>query len=101
MILLSNPLKNDHGNLIFFSKLRQSTKIVNLQSLKKVCRQLLSTMNVLKQEQRGRGRKQQCCTKNIAPKILHQKYCTKNIAPKILHQNIAQYDPSHRVVHLE
>ena len=54
MILLSSPLKNDplgnHGRAYFFFLEIEivTTKIVNLGSLKKICRQLLSTMDVLK-----------------------------------------------------
>ena len=53
MILLSNPLKYDspgkHGKYIFFLEIEMvTTKIVNSKSLKKICRQLLSTMNLLK-----------------------------------------------------
>ena len=53
MILLSSPLKNDPlGNCdrhIFFLEIEIfTTKIVNSKSLKKICRQLLSTMNYLK-----------------------------------------------------
>ena len=57
MILLSSPLKNDppppenHGKHIFFFEIEiVTTKLVNSRSLKKICRQLLSTMNVLKTE---------------------------------------------------
>ena len=55
MILLSIPLKNDPPetmvSICFSSKLRSSpTKIVNSKSLKEICRQLLSTMNVLEKE---------------------------------------------------
>ena len=52
MILLSTPLKNDPPEItvsIFFLETEiVTTKIVNSISLKKICRQLLSTMNVLK-----------------------------------------------------
>ena len=53
MILLSSPLKNDRlettVSLLFFLEIKIfTTKIVNLKSLRKLCRQLLSTMNVLK-----------------------------------------------------
>ena len=47
MILLSSPLKNDPPETtvsIFFLEI----EIVNSKSLKKICRQLLSTMNILK-----------------------------------------------------
>ena len=38
----------NHGKRIFFLKIEiVATKIVNSKSLKKICRQLLSTMNVL------------------------------------------------------
>ena len=51
MILLSSPLKNDPLETtvsIFFLEIEIfTTKIVNSKSLKKICRQLLSTMNVL------------------------------------------------------
>ena len=52
MILLSSPLKNDPPETtvsIFFSLEIEIviTKIVNSKSLKKICRQVLSTMNVL------------------------------------------------------
>ena len=51
MILLSSPLKNDPLETtvsIFFLEIEIfTTKTVNSKSLKKVCRQLLSTMNVL------------------------------------------------------
>ena len=55
MILLSSPLKNDppgnHGKYIFFLESEiVTTRIVNSKSLKNICRQLLSTMNVLKNE---------------------------------------------------
>ena len=54
MILLSSPLKNDPlettVSISFFLEIEiLTTKIVNSKSLKKICRQLLSTMNVLKQ----------------------------------------------------
>ena len=47
------PLKKEHpgnhGKHIFFLEIEiYKTKIVNSKSLKKICRQLLSTMNVLK-----------------------------------------------------
>ena len=53
MILLSSPLKNDPSettvSVLFFLEIEiVTTKIVNSKSLKKICRQLLSTMNVLK-----------------------------------------------------
>ena len=51
MILLSSPLKNDPLETmvsIFFLEIEIfTTKIVNSKGLKKICRQLLSTMNVL------------------------------------------------------
>ena len=52
MILLSSPLKNEppgnHGKPIFSLEIEiVTTKIVNSKSLKTICRQLLSTMNVL------------------------------------------------------
>ena len=58
MILLSSPLKNDPlettVSILFFLEIEIfTTKIVNSKSLKKICRQLLSTMNVLKK--RGEG----------------------------------------------
>ena len=51
MILLSSPLKmtppGNHGKHIFFLEIEIfTTKIVNSKDLKKICRQLLSTMNV-------------------------------------------------------
>ena len=54
MILLSSPLKNDPlettVSILFFLEIEIfTTKIVNSKGLKKICRQLLSTMNVLKQ----------------------------------------------------
>ena len=53
MILLSSPLKNDplETTVSIFSFLEIEifiTKIVNSKGLKKICRQLFSTMNVLK-----------------------------------------------------
>ena len=56
MILLSSPLKNDPlettVSIYFFLEIEIfTTKIVNSKGLKKICRQFLSTMNVLK----GRG----------------------------------------------
>ena len=53
MSLLSSPLKNDPlettvGILFYLEIEIFTTKIVNSKSLKKICRQLLSTMNVLK-----------------------------------------------------
>ena len=54
MILSSSPLKmtpppGNHSEQIFFFEIEKVTnKIVNSKSLKKICRQLLSTMNVLK-----------------------------------------------------
>ena len=54
MILLSIPLKNDTPpettvSIYFFLEIEiVTTKIVNSKSLKKICRQLLSTVNVLK-----------------------------------------------------
>ena len=53
MILLSSPLKNDPlettVSILFFLEIEIfTTKIVNSKGLKKICRQLLSTMNVLK-----------------------------------------------------
>ena len=45
------PLKKmkNHGKHIFFLEIEIfTTKIVNSKGLKKICRQLLSTMNVLK-----------------------------------------------------
>ena len=62
MILLSSPLKNDPPETtvsIFFSRNRErvTTKIVNSKSLKKICRQLLSTMNVLNRTQLQSGEK--------------------------------------------
>ena len=53
MILSSSPLKNDPPettvSIFFFLEIEiVTTKIVNSKSLKKICRQLLSTMNVLK-----------------------------------------------------
>ena len=55
MILLSSPLKNDPlettESISFFLEIDIFTnKIVNSKGLKKICRQLLSTMNVLKQQ---------------------------------------------------
>ena len=55
MILLSSPLKNDPPettvSLFLFLEIEIVTaKIVNSKSLKKICRQLLSTMNVLKRD---------------------------------------------------
>ena len=52
MILLSSPLKNDPLETtvsisIFLEIEIFTTKIVNSKSLKKICRQLLSTINVL------------------------------------------------------
>ena len=52
MILLSSPLKNDPPettvSIFFFLEIEiVTTKIVNSKSLKKICRQLLSTMDVL------------------------------------------------------
>ena len=48
MILLSSLLKND-PRIFFFLEIEIFTiKIVNSKGLKKICRQLLSTMNVLK-----------------------------------------------------
>ena len=52
MILLSSPLKNDPlettVSIFFFLEIEIfTTKIVNSKGLKKICRQLLSTMNVL------------------------------------------------------
>ena len=57
MILLSSPLKNDPLETmhIFFLEIEIfTTKIVNSKSLKKICRQLLSTMNVLKVSSQSR-----------------------------------------------
>ena len=53
MILLSSPLKNDalETTVSIFSFLEIEifiTKIVNSKGLKKICRQLLWTMNVIK-----------------------------------------------------
>ena len=53
MILLSSPLKNDPletmVRIFFFLEIEIfTTKIINSKSLKKICRQLLSTMNILK-----------------------------------------------------
>ena len=53
MILLLSPLTNDPlettVSILFFLEIEIfTTKIVNSKSLKKICRQLLSTMNVLK-----------------------------------------------------
>ena len=53
MILLSSLLKitppGNNGKDIFFLDIEiVTTKIVSSKSLKKICRQLLSTMNVLK-----------------------------------------------------
>ena len=52
MILLSSPLNNDPLETtvsIFFLEIEiVTTKIVNSKGLKKICRQLLSTMNILK-----------------------------------------------------
>ena len=52
MISLSSPLKNDPlettVSIFFFLEIEIfTTKIVNSKSLKKICHQLLSTMNVL------------------------------------------------------
>ena len=52
MILLSSPLKNDPlettVTIFFFLEIEiVTTNMVNSKSLKKICRQLLSTMNVL------------------------------------------------------
>ena len=52
MILLSSPSKNDPPettvSIFFFLETEiVTTKIVNSKSLKKICRQLLSTVNVL------------------------------------------------------
>ena len=53
MILLSSPLKSDLPETtvlknIFVLEIEiVTTKLVNSKSLKKICRQLLSTMNVL------------------------------------------------------
>ena len=56
MILLSSPLKNDPlettVSIFFFLEIEiVTTNIVSSKNLKKICRQLLSTMNVLKQKQ--------------------------------------------------
>ena len=53
MILLSRPLKNDSlettVSIVFFLEIEIfTTKRINSKSLKKICRQLLSTMNILK-----------------------------------------------------
>ena len=53
MILLSSPLKNDPlqttVSLFFFLEIEiLTTIIVNSKSLRKICRRLLSTMNLLK-----------------------------------------------------
>ena len=48
MILLSSPLKKPRQVLFFLEIEIFTTKIVNSKSLKKICRQLLSAMNVLK-----------------------------------------------------
>ena len=53
MILLSSPLKDDPTettvSIFFFLEIEiVTTKIVNSKSLKKICSQLLSMMNVLK-----------------------------------------------------
>ena len=53
MVLLSSPLKNDPPetkvSIFFFLEIEiVTTKIVSSKSLKKICRQLLSTMNVFK-----------------------------------------------------
>ena len=46
---LKKWLPGNHGKYIFFLEIEiVTTKIVNSKSLKKMCRQLLSTMNVLK-----------------------------------------------------
>ena len=52
MILLSSPLKNypleTTVSIFFVLEIEMvTTKIVNSKSLKEICRQLLSTMNVL------------------------------------------------------
>ena len=51
MILLSSPIKNDSLETtlsLFFLEIEIfTTKIVNSKSLRKICRRLLSTMNVL------------------------------------------------------
>ena len=53
MILLSSPLKmtpGNHGKCNLSLEIEiVTTKIVNSKSLKKICRQLLSTMNALNQ----------------------------------------------------
>ena len=53
MILLSSPLKNDpqettESIFVFLETEIFTPKIINSKSLKKICRQLLSTMHVLK-----------------------------------------------------
>ena len=56
MILLSSPLKNGPpettASIFFFEIEIVTTKTVNSKSLKKICRQLLSTMNILKMNQK-------------------------------------------------
>ena len=58
MILLSSPLKNDPlettVSIYFFLEIEiVTTKLVNSKSLKKICRQLLSTMNALNNKKRS------------------------------------------------
>ena len=56
MILLSSRLKMTTVSISFFLEIEMvTTKIVNSKSLKKICRQLLSTMNVLKDLTLQRG----------------------------------------------
>ena len=66
MILLSSPLKSDPlettVSLFFFLEIEIFTiKIVNSKSLRKICRRLLSTMNVLN----GQPRKGKCTIMEI------------------------------------
>ena len=61
MILLSSPLKNDPlettVSIFFFLEIEiVTTKIVNSKSLKKICRQLLSATNTLKQGAKTDGK---------------------------------------------
>ena len=47
MILLSSPLKNDHGKYYFFLEIEHNQNS-QFKKFEKICRQLLSTMNILK-----------------------------------------------------
>ena len=76
------PPPRNHGKHIFFLEIEiVITKTVNSESLKKICRQLLSTMNVLKRELQ---RENKLISYKRAFKMLENDICIAGIGQAVL-----------------